>query len=119
MAPKIDLNGKKIELLIRSALLDDAANPGERLAALLADIDADEKNDVWVTLDMDLWPEGKKPSQAMAVAKLLGVEFEYDGTEMTLPFHWPDLAHETTSTVEYVSVILDAYAGRRLDLRRQ
>lgn len=119
MAPKLDLDEKKIELLLRAALLDDAANTGERLAALLADIHVDEDNDAWVSLDSDLWPEDKEPSQAMAVAKLLGVELEQELTGMTLPFHWPGLAPKTNSTAEYVSVLLDAYAGRPLDLRRQ
>lgn len=119
MAPKLDLDEKKIELLLRAALLDDAANTGERLAALLADIGADEDNDAWVCLDSDLWPEDKEPSQAMTVAKLLGVELEQVVTATTMPFHWPGLAHETNSTAEYVSVLLDAYAGRCLDLRRQ
>jgi len=79
----------------------------------LAEIGADENNDVWVTLDSDLWPEDKEPEQAMAVARILGVELELSGTYMTMPFHWPGLAQETNSTAEYASVLLDAYAGRK------
>lgn len=119
MKPKLDLDNKKTELLIRAALLDEAANTGERLGALLADISTDEDNDVSVCLDLDLWPENKEPSQAIAVAKLLGLDLEQVVTDTTTPFHWPGLAHKTNSTLEYVSVLLDAYAGRRLDLRRQ
>ncbi len=119
MAPMLDLNTKNIELLIRAALLDDVTNTGERLAALLADISTDGDGDAWVTLDSDLWPEDKEPTQAMAVAGILGVELEQVGTEMTMPFHWPRLAQETSSTAEYVSVLLDAYAGRKINLRRQ
>lgn len=119
MPPKMELDNRKIELLLRAALLDDASNIGERLGALLAEINVDEDGDAWVTLDEDLWPEDKEPEQAMSVAKVLGIELELEGTSMTAPFHWPGLAEHTSSTAEYVSILLDAYAGRNVDLRRQ
>ncbi|MCU0826932.1 MAG: hypothetical protein MUE52_05890 [Tabrizicola sp.] len=119
MPPKFELDQKKTELLLRAALLDDAANIGERLGALLADINVDEEGDAWITLDEDLWPGEKDPEQAMSVAKLLGIELEVDATAMTFPFHWPGLAEHTSSTAEYVSILLDAYGGRTVDLRRQ
>lgn len=107
--PTLELNEKKVELLLRMALLDDAANPGERLGALLADIGVDEDNDADVCLDEDLWPEGKDPEQALKVAELLGIELELTITTGTAPFHWPGLAHHTESTVDYVSALLAAY----------
>lgn len=119
MKPKLELDHKKTELLLRAALLDDAANMGERLGALLADISVDEEGDAWITLDEDLWPGEKEPEQAMSVASVLGIELELEGTDMTAPFHWPGLAEHTSSTAEYVSILLDAYAGRNVDLRRQ
>jgi hypothetical protein len=109
MEPKLNLNAMKIELLLRTALLDDAANPGERMGALLAHISVDDDNDAWISLDEDLWPENKEPLQAMAVAKLLGIELELLVTCMTFPFHWPGLAEHTNGTSEYVRVLLDAY----------
>lgn len=45
---------------MRTALLDDASNVGERLAALIAYIKVDDDGDEWRTLDMDLWPEDKE-----------------------------------------------------------
>ena len=119
MEAKLELDEKKIELLIRSALIDDATNAAERLGALLAEIGVDEDGDVWVSFEGDYWPEDKDPVQAMAVAKLLGIELEQTLTIGTPPFHWPALAGQTNSTAEYVSVLLDAYAGRGIDLRRQ
>ena len=101
------------------ALLDDAATPGERMAALMAEINVIEPDDddedefgtiVYVRTDMDLWPEDKAPKHAIAVAKLLGVELEEEMTAMTFPFHWPALAAQTKCTAEYVKSVLDAYA---------
>ena len=119
MEAKLELDETKIALLIRSALLDDASNSAERLGALLADIGVDDDGDAWLSLDEDFWPEDKEPVQAMSVAKLLGIELEQTMTSGKPPFHWPALAEETNSTVEYVSILLDAYAGRGIDLRRQ
>lgn len=119
MKPKLELDQKKTELLLRAALLDDAVNMGERLGALLAEINVDEDGDAWITLDEDLWPGDKDPEQAMSVAAVLGIELELEATAMTSPFHWPGLAEHTSSTAEYVSILLDAYAGRNVDLRRQ
>ena len=56
MALVMDMDAQKAELLLRSALLDDASNIGERLAALSADIRVDYDGEAWITLDMDLWP---------------------------------------------------------------
>ncbi|WP_297834338.1 hypothetical protein [uncultured Roseibium sp.] len=107
--PTLVLNEKKIELLIRLALIDDAENPGERMGALWAEIGVDEDNDAYVVLDEDLWPEGKAPVQALKVAKLLGIELDLAITTFTAPFHWPGLAHHTESTVSYVSALLAEY----------
>lgn len=107
--PKLDLTEEKIVLLIRSALLDDASNVSEKLGALRAEIGADGE-DVWITLDIDLWPEDKEPLQALAVAELLGLEVELISSSSDLPFAWPDLGQFASSTSEYTSMMLDAYA---------
>lgn len=114
---KLELNKKNISLLIRSALLDDATNTSERLAALLVDISVDEDNDVWITFDEDLWPEDKEPIQALAVAELLGIEVNQEITSMTSPFAWPGLGEMTSSTREYTEMLLDAYAEHGASLR--
>ncbi|WP_246647155.1 hypothetical protein [Rhizobium laguerreae] len=57
--PKLELNEEKITLLIRSALLDDATNISEKLGALQARISVDDENDVWISLEDDLWPHDK------------------------------------------------------------
>lgn len=108
--PKLDLDEEKIILLIRSALLDDATNISEKLGALQAEISVDDENDVWIILDVDLWPEDKDPLQALAVAELLGVEVELASTSFTIPFAWPGLGELSSSTSEYTRMMLDAYA---------
>jgi hypothetical protein len=112
---KLELDPKKIVLLIRSALVEDATNAGERLGALYADIDVDEDNDVWITFDLYLWPEEKEPESALAVAELLGIEVEQSLCLRDLPFAWPGLGEHTSSTVEYTRMMLEAYAGQRAD----
>ncbi|MBL4807706.1 MAG: hypothetical protein JKY31_10510 [Rhodobacteraceae bacterium] len=109
---KLELNEKNITLLIRSALLEDATNTSERLGALLAAISVDEENDVSIVFDEDLWPEGKDPIQALAVADLLGIEIDQALTCMTAPFAWPGLGEYTSSTHEYTKMLLDAYANQ-------
>jgi hypothetical protein len=108
--PKLDLNEEKITLLIRSALLDDAANISEKLGALQARISVDDDNDVWISLEDDLWPHDKEPVQALTVAAQLGIELELESMWSTIPFHWPGLGELTSSTSEYTQMILDAYA---------
>lgn len=107
---KLELNEKNISLLIRSALLEDATNTSERLAALSAEINIDEDNDVWISFDEDLWPEDKEPVQALAVAALLGIEIDQAITCTTAPFAWPSLGEFTSSTLEYTQMLLNAYA---------
>ncbi|PTA97748.1 hypothetical protein C8254_16220 [Sulfitobacter sp. CB-A] len=113
---QLRLDEENITLLIRSALVEDAANASERLGALFADIDVDEdNNDVWITFDEDLWPETKDPIQALAVAELLGIELEQSMAWRKLPFAWPGLGEHTFSTLEYTKMMLDAYAGQDVD----
>jgi hypothetical protein len=107
--PKLDLNEEKIALLIRSALLDDAANISERLGALQAVINVDVEIGVWISLEEDLWPEDKDPLQAIAVAELLGVEIEFETMWHTIPFAWPGLGEMTSNTSEYTQMMLNAY----------
>lgn len=112
---KLELDAKKLALLIRSALVEDATNASERLGALHADIVVDEDNDIWITFDEDLWPGGKEPESALAVAGLLGIEVEQSLCLRDLPFAWPGLGEHTSSTVEYTRMMLNAYAGQRVD----
>lgn len=108
--PKLDLNEEKIILLMRSALLDDATNISERLGALQAEISVDDENDVWIALEEDLWPDDKDSKEVLAVAKLLGVEVEFETIWSSIPFAWPGLGELTSSTSEYTKMMLDAYA---------
>ena len=116
--PTLTLDEESISLLLRNALLEDAATPAERLGAQLAEIDIDDELDAWITLDEDLWPDSKEPSAAIAVAELLGVELELSTTGMTFPFAWPGLGHVTTSTVEYVKLLLGAHEEQGIILRK-
>lgn len=106
--PKLNLTEDNIALLVRNALHDEASNVSEHLGAHLAEIRVHE-DEVWITLDEDLWPEGKDAGEASAVAKLLGLEVELESTAFTAPFAWPGLGEQTNSTREYVEMMLDAY----------
>lgn len=112
---KLDLDAEKITLLIRSALVEDAANASERLGALFAEIGVDEGNDVWINFHEYLWPEHKEPESALAVAELLGIEVEQSLCLRELPFAWPSLGEHTCSTIEYTKMMLDAHAEQRSD----
>ena len=116
--PTLTLDEESISLLLRNALLEDAATPAERLGAQLAEIDIDDELDAWITLDEDLWPDSKEPSAAIAVAELLGVELELSTTCMTFPFAWPSLGHLTASTPEYVKLLLEAHDEQGIILRK-
>jgi hypothetical protein len=108
--PKLELTEERITLLIRSALLDDATNVSEKLGALQAEITVDDDNDVWVSLEEDLWPYDKEPSQAVRVAAQLGIEVTLECMVSEIPFAWPGLGKLTSSTSEYTELMLDAYA---------
>lgn len=103
------LDDRTIALVFRTALLEDAATPGERLGALPAEISVDEDGDAWITLDEEIWSEEKDPDAAFALAELPGSELELAVTCMTLPVAWPELGHVSTRTREYVQMLLDAY----------
>lgn len=107
--PKLMLDQKAISLLLRTALLEDAKTPGERIGAIQAEIHVDENGDADIIFDEDLWPEDKDPEEAYAVAEKLGIHLELSVTCMTFPFAWPGLGHATTSTREYVQMLLNAY----------
>lgn len=113
--PKIDLNPLNVEVLLRSALIEDASNVGERMAAILAHIGVDEDNDVYIILDVDLWSEDKDPLKAMEVAENLGLDLDVSGTCMTFPFHWPALVEVAENTPEYVKLLIEAYGETKKD----
>jgi len=108
----VDLDENSISTLLRIALLEDAKTPGERLGAMQAEIFVNEDGDADIVFDEDLWPEDKDPNAAFAVAEELGIDLELSVTCMTFPFAWPGLGHATTSTREYVRMLLDAYSER-------
>ena len=114
----LDLDENSISTLLRIALMEDAKNPGERLGAMQAEIFIHEDGDADIVLDEDLWPEDKDPNAAFAVAEELGIELELSVTCMTFPFAWPGLGHATTSTREYVRMLLDAYTERGVVRRK-
>lgn len=116
--PILDLYENGISTLLRIALLEDAKTPGERLGAMRAEIYVHEDGDADIVLDEDLWPEDKDPNAAFAVAEELGIELELSVTCMTFPFAWPGLGHVTTSTREYVRMLLDAYNERGVVRRK-
>lgn len=107
--PTLRLNESNISLLLRIALLEDATTPAERLGALLAEIYVDDEGDACIVLDEDLWPDSKEPEAAASVAELLGAELEMNATFMSVPFAWPGLGQVTTSTREYLQLLLEAH----------
>ena len=113
MRPQIEMTDEKTVLLMRSALIDDAANVNERFAAITADISVDD-DVIWVVLDEDLWPDGKKTKNAETVAKMLWMEIEWNSISNTFPFAWPGLGELTNNTTEYFNMVLDAHAGREV-----
>lgn len=113
MALTMDMDAKKAELLLRAALLDDATNVSERLAALSADISVDEDGDAWIALDMDLWPEDKESPEAEAIAKMLWLDIDWSSTTGTFPFAWPGIGEHTDKTTNYFKMVLDAYGGQK------
>lgn len=117
--PTLRLDEQSICMLLRVALLEDANTPAERLGALLAEISVDDELGAWITFDMDLWPEIKEPEAAIAVADKLCVSLDLEVTCETFPFAWPGLGQVTTSTSEYVQMMLDAYEERGVVLRKK
>ena len=105
----MDMDAKKVELLLRAALLDDATNINEKFAALLADIHVDDDEMAWITLDMELWPEDKESPEVEAIAKMLLFDIEWVGTEGTSPFAWPGIGAHADKATEYFKMVLDAY----------
>ena len=68
-----------------------------------------------ITFDEYLWPEGKEPISALAVAAQLGINVDQELCLRELPFAWPGLGEHTKSTVEYTEMMLKAYASQRAD----
>jgi hypothetical protein len=110
MKLRLDLNSEKITLLIRASLIEDATNAKELLGALSTEIRVDEDHDVWISFDVNFWPEDKEAKAASTVAKLLGIEVFEEMRLASPAFDWPDLGEQTSSTVEYTKMLLDAYA---------
>ena len=115
MALAMDMDATKAELLLRAALLDDASNVAERLAALTADIKVDDDGDAWITLDTDLWPEDKESPEAETIAKMLWLQIDWSMTDGTFPFAWPGLGEHSNKTTEYFRMVLEAYAAQNPD----
>lgn len=109
----MEMDAKKVELLLRAALLDDSKNINERFAALVADIEVDDDGMVCITLDMDLWPEDKVSPEVEAIAKMLMFDVEWVGAVGTSPFAWPGIGEQTNRATEYFKMVLDAYRGQQ------
>lgn len=107
--PALHLNEETVSLLIRCALLEDAASVNERLGAMRAEISLIDGEEVWITLDEMLWPENKEPTSALAVAAKLGLEVEQEVSLFTEPFAWPDLGFVASNTAEFTATLLEAY----------
>ncbi len=105
----LHLNEETVSTLIRCALLEDAASVNERLGAMRAEISLIDGEEVWITLDEMLWPEGKEPTAALAVATTLGLEVEQELSAFTEPFAWPGLDGRTSNTEEFAEKLLKAY----------
>ncbi len=115
MTLKMNMDSVKAELLLRAALLDDASNVNERLAALGADISVDDDGDAWIALDMDLWPEGKDSPEAETIANMLWLDIDWSSISGTFPFAWPGLGEHSDKTTKYLQMVLDAYRGQKPD----
>jgi len=113
MALTMDMDSNRAELLLRAALLDDASNVGERLAALSAEIRVSDDGDAWISLDMDLWPEDKNAPEAETIAKMLWLEIDWSVSAGTFPFAWPGLGEHSDKTANYFKMVLDAYGGQK------
>ena len=61
------------------------------------------------TLDEMLWPEGKEPKAAWAVAEKLGLAVEQELSLSTGPFAWPDIGNITSDTARFAETLLEAY----------
>lgn len=115
MALAMDMDAKKVELLLRAALLDDANNVSERLAVLSCDISVDDDGDAWITLDTDLWPECKDSPSAEEIGRMLWLDIDWSMTEGTFPFAWPEVGEHADSTTTYFKMVLDAYKSQKPD----
>jgi hypothetical protein len=62
-----------------------------------------------ITLDEMLWPEGKEPKAAWAVAEKLGLAVEQELSLSTGPFAWPDIGNITSDTARFAETLLEAY----------
>ena len=93
-------------------LLERGASPlrawREVRGMAVAEIEA--ATDVWISLEEDLWPTDKAPTQAIKVAAQLGIEIQLETMWSKIPFHWPALGEQTSSTTEYLQMLLEAYA---------
>ena len=110
----LHLNEETVSMLIRCALLEDAASVNERLGAIRAEISLIDGEEVWITFDELLWPEDKEPKAALAVAAKLGLEVEQELRLFAEPFAWPDLGNMTSKTEEFTAMLLKAYEEQGL-----
>lgn len=75
--PELDLNFDQIIALARSALIQDARNAGEVLAAVSAEIAVDARA-IYITLDAELWDEIAKAVTVRQLAKKLSLRIELE-----------------------------------------
>ena len=112
MKLEIDLTDDKLAMLLRSALLDDAKNVGQRMASLKAEIYVDD-DEASIILDEDLWEDVFSVPTVDRVAGQLGLEVEWVGSFGGSDFAWPGMAQHFKSTSDYLAVLMEAYHGQK------
>lgn len=105
----LHLNEETVSTLIRCALLEDATSVNERLGAMRAEISLFDGEEIWITLDEMLWPEGKESKAALAVAEKLGLAVEQELSFSAGPFAWPGFCSMTSDTARFAETLLEAY----------
>ena len=82
---------------------------GIALGAMRAEISLLDGEEILITLDEMLWPEGKEPTAALAIAEKLGLAVEQELSLSTGPFAWPGLGSMTSDTARFTETLLEAY----------
>ncbi|WP_243613411.1 hypothetical protein [Shimia aestuarii] len=113
MALVMNLDPSKVELLMRLALLDDAANVNERMGALTAEIYVLDDEEVDICLDVNLWPESKGSPSVEALAKMLWLNVEWTASDSNPLFAWPEIGSLTQKAPEYFKMVLDAHRSQK------
>lgn len=107
----MDMDVKKVELLLWVVLLDDVNNVGERLVVLSVDIKVDDDGDVWIMLDMDFWFEDKELFEVEVIVKMLWLEIDWLVINGIFLFVWLGISVYFDKMMIYFKMVLDVYSG--------